>query len=232
MDRIIFIVEASVIGPMYINKAVKELGYKPIFLVNLKNQEGDSLKQILNSEFIECETTNVDSLINAIKKFQNSIAGIITFLDSRLKLVSEVAEYFSIPGIDSKVPLLYDKAKVSELIPEYSPKSVRFFCNDIPYKKIEKLFDNAASGIVVKPCLLAGGKGFREIKKREEIKSIKEVDNTLPKYLDPEYMIAQEYIDGELISYEGYINSEEIVFLGITGRKKNRHDRVYFYLPI
>ncbi|WP_340614208.1 hypothetical protein [Xenorhabdus thailandensis] len=52
MKKYIIVSEASFLGISYISKAIKNLGYEPIFITNYRSQEGDALSQLAQERAI------------------------------------------------------------------------------------------------------------------------------------------------------------------------------------
>jgi len=232
MRKKLFIVESSVIGPQYLSKAAAELDLESIFLTKLTNQEGDALKGLVNSNFIVCDTEDPKQLIDVISRFKKTeIAGVVTFLDSRLDLIAKICARLKVPGIDPAVLRLKDKGAVARLIPEYSPRTIEFHCDKIPFRKIDSLLKDNANGLIVKPRFLAGGKGFRWVRNRQDLNGLSQEIHKLPKGLKPHLMIAQTKAPGELVSFEGFVIEGNTTVIGVTGRRKIGSTESAFLFP-
>lgn len=234
MSKHLYIVESSVLGIQDLAKAASRLGYTPIILVDINNQEGTALQQIVTLKYIHCDTSSSSELINIINMTSehHEVAGIITLLDSRLDVVSKVAHTLGLPGVDSAVSILKSKAVVNQLIPEYVPASIAVNTNLITESKIHQFLYENHNHIFLKPSFASGGKGVHHVRNIEEFyQTVKILNNSLPSYLKPEDIVMQAYIEGELISAEGWVYQGQVNFLGMTGRKKIKNTESRFIFP-
>ncbi|WP_392336212.1 hypothetical protein [Pantoea stewartii] len=89
MNQHIMVVEASFLGVSYIARAIRNLGYEPVFLTNYWNQEGDALIQLAQERAIFCDTTDIEDIKRVVNAFGiEKIAGLTTLLDSRLAIIA------------------------------------------------------------------------------------------------------------------------------------------------
>jgi hypothetical protein len=227
MKKIVFI-ETSDIGAAYTAKACKLLGFEPVFLCDLNNIQGDTKLQ-LDREFLagnvfQANTTSLDSLTEALTKNNidfESIAGVMTFLDSRLELALQLSHFLKTPfSLDSAIYKLKNKAVVQSLIPEYSPPTLLV---DVGRDCSEELkeFIGTHGKVILKPTKLAGAIGAKyfDITNYSEIGEYLKSQN-LPEYLKDDQWICQSVIEGKLYSIEGYVQGGEVFFLGLSDRKK------------
>lgn len=220
--KILFVIDSSFIGPEYIINGAKASNLRVIFLTNIYKQGGDAIKEISQGEFIHCNTESFDELFKIISCYEKEeIAGIITFLDSKLDICAELCEKLDVNGLDNSTIALKSKNYVNLTIPEYVPKSISFNIKQIPYKELKEMFLNTESSLILKPEYTAGGSGVRLLQSEEDIDNIENlIDLNLPEHLRPSDIIVQEKIEGELVSIEGYVFKGEVTFIGSTGRRK------------
>ncbi|AME06196.1 ATP-grasp domain-containing protein [Bacillus siamensis] len=231
--KTLFVIDSSVIGPEYIVKAAKEMNLNVLFLTNLNSQEGDALSQLTSYKFINCNTNSFEELYEIIKTFpKEDIAGVISFLDSKLEICSKLCSALDIKGIDPKIELLKDKAYVNDIIPEFTPLSLSFTTGAIPYSEIKKMLSASQNGLILKPSFAAGAKGISVLEDENDIENIEKLfDKTLPKHLHPDEYVVQEIIDGELVSLEGYVLESKVIPIGVTGRRKTENAESVFIFP-
>ncbi|MGZ3772558.1 MAG: ATP-grasp domain-containing protein [Pseudobdellovibrionaceae bacterium] len=218
----IIVIETSDIGAKYTVKAAEHLGYETLFLANLGNYQADTKKELLESQYIDCDTTSADSLYQTLKQNNiQDIAGVITFLDSRLVVASELAKKLGVNGINESVIGLKDKGHVQNLIPQFSPPTITFKLTQFPYEEIKQLFQKFEK-IIIKPTLTAGALGVEIIESPNELNGIanKLANSNLPDFLNNNTWVAQAYLDGPLYSIEGYVKNGELNILGISDRFK------------
>ena len=220
--KILFVIDSSFIGPEYIINGAKASNLRVIFLTNIYNQGGDAIKEISQGEFIHCNTESFDELFKIISCYEKEeIAGIITFLDSKLDICAELCDQLGVNGLDKSTIALKSKNYVNLTIPEYVPKSISFNIKQIPYEKLKEMFSSVESSLILKPEYTAGGSGVRLLQSEEDINNIENlIDLDLPEHLRPSDIIVQEAIEGELVSIEGYVFEGEVTYIGSTGRRK------------
>ncbi|MGZ3769360.1 MAG: ATP-grasp domain-containing protein [Bdellovibrio sp.] len=218
----IIVIETSDIGAKYTSEAAKLLGYEALFLVNLNNYQADTKAQLLECDYIDCDTTSCESLISIIKLNNvENIEGVITFLDSRLTVAVEMAKALRVKGIDESVLNLKDKAYVQNLIPQFSPPSISFNLDEYPENAIEKMKTEFAK-IIFKPTLTAGAIGVEIVDREVSSQAIKEklMNANIPGFLNNKNWLAQAFLQGPLYSVEGFVKNNSVRFLGISDRQK------------
>ena len=218
----IVIIDSACIAAGYTAEAVKSLGFEPVFLCTLAQFQGDARRQIGSYRHIDCDTTSVAAVIEAIRT--NGLAplkGILTTEDTRLTVACAVARELGVPGIDPAVLQLKDKAAVAALIPEFSPRSVSFASDSIPGAAIRALFVDGGK-VIVKPTQGAGALGVFCLSSSAEVETLawKIGAAALPAYIDDGGWIAQSFIEGRLVSAEGYVIDGTVTVVGFTGRRK------------
>ncbi len=101
----IIVVETSDIGARYSGNSIRNLGFEPVFLVEIKNYQSDTLKQIQEFDYFDINTTSVSEMLCFICAQVWMIEAVTTFLDSRLHLVVELAQALKVRGLDSRPSL-------------------------------------------------------------------------------------------------------------------------------
>ncbi|HVG18343.1 MAG TPA: hypothetical protein VNI02_04770 [Blastocatellia bacterium] len=219
--RIVF-VESSCVGAGYSAEAAIDLGYDPVFLTDLVASQGDTRMQMAKYECVECDTRSVDAMKAAIEKARlDNIHFITSFNDSYLMNAVALARRMNVKGMCPAIERLKDKGEVFGLLPDFSPPTVVFASDDIPFEAIERLL--ASSGaVIVKARRSSGGLGTLTLRSSEEINRLhRHLSSTqIPDHLSPELWLAQEFTAGELVSLEGYVIDSAVKFLGFSGRKK------------
>lgn len=217
----LIIIETSDIGARYTAEGAQRLGFEPVFLVRMENYQGDTRRQLRNLEFYEVDTTSAASMAEFILTKGWSIAGVTTFLDSRLHLAIELSRILNVPGLDPALKPYKDKGAAYKLAPHLSPPSVCFNRANFPEEEIAQLRQSFAAAIV-KPRCAAGGIGARVFAPEEPASAIVEhiQGRDLPVHLQPDEWMVQAFIQGELVSVEGFVHSGQTKVLGFTGRRK------------
>jgi predicted ATP-grasp superfamily ATP-dependent carboligase len=227
MKRIIFI-ETSDVGAFYTAEGSRRLGYEPLFVCNINNIQGDTRLQIENEfskgNVIDVDTTSIEKIKSALIKSNinfDNIIGVMTFLDSRLELSIQLAKELDCSfQLDSAILNLKSKSRVQELIPEYSPKSITFKTNNIPYDSINERFKETEK-IIIKPTKLAGAIGAEIFNKENYLEVGSAIHKIkIPEYLNENEWICQDFIEGQLLSIEGFVRNKNITYLGISDRSK------------
>jgi hypothetical protein len=230
----LYVVESSVIGPAYISQAAKELGLEVTYLSKISNQEGDALRQMLAGRVLQCDTEDAAEMAAIIREDcgHRKLDGVVTFLDSRLGVCAELCRVLGVKGVDPAIMTVKSKAAVNELVPEYVPRSLAFDARNAPEAELRQMLRQASCGLIAKPALAAGAKGYREIGSEAELLPATQlVDRQLSPALMPHHLVVQERVLGELVSLEGFVTEGSLHFLGATGRRKQGNSESVFIFP-
>lgn len=231
--KIVF-VETSDIGAAYSAEACLLLGYEALFLCNSGNYQGDTLAQLKQLAHIECDTTDVDAMYQALVEQIDvtEVFAVTTLLDSRLEVAFDLADKLQVKGIDRAVMQLKSKAEVVELVPEFSPNTLIVDAQHIDEDAIIG-FAQSTPEFIVKPEKLAGGIGAKFFNHQEvELVAPHIAQVTLPSYLDEHLWLLQEVIDGQLYSVEGFVENGQMSLLGLCSRRKIGLTESYFEFPV
>ena len=230
----LYIIESSVIGPAYVRRAARDIGLEVTYLSRVSNQEGDALHQMLAGRVLQCDTEDRDAMAALIREDtdQRDLAGVVTFLDSRLDVCAALCRALAVNGVDQAIGVIKSKAVVNALIPEYVPRSLHCDAREAPAADLRKMLREAPHGLIVKPAFAAGAKGYREIATEAQLLPAEQlVDKQLSPFLKPHDLVVQEKIVGELVSLEGFVTQGTLRFLGATGRRKLGHSESVFIFP-
>lgn len=222
MSKKILFVESSCVGAAYSAEAAIDLGYSPVFLTDLVASQGDTRRQMSKYECVECDTRSVDAMMAAIENARlDGIHFITSFNDSYLMNAVALARRMNVGGICQAVERLKDKGEVYTLVPDFSPRTVLFSSDDIPFDAIRGLLESSEA-VIVKARRSSGGLGTLTLRSVEEVNRLPRrlSESGIPDHLSPELWLAQEFTEGELVSLEGYVIDSAVKFLGFSGRKK------------
>jgi ATP-grasp N-terminal domain len=230
----LYIIESSVIGPAYTRQAANKLGLEVTYLSKISNQEGDALRQMLAGRVLQCDTEDVGAMAEIIRgdSGHRNPDGVMTFLDSRLSVCAELCRVLGVTGVDPAILTIKSKADVNRLIPEYVPPSLAFDARNAPEARLRQILSQARHGLIAKPALGAGARGYREIATEAEMfPATQLVDGQLSPALRPFDLVVQERVLGELVSLEGFVTQGSLHFLGATGRRKRGNSESVFIFP-
>ena len=233
--RSIIIIETSDVGAAYTAKAVQALGCLPIFICSLRNYQADTLEQITNYIWLESDTTSAKTIFATIQQHRNAtnilgkslrnVAGVISFLESRLSVAIQLAAVLGVSGIDPAVLVLADKGKVANLIPEYSPEFILFKRDVLPLAQLQNWLQKAQE-IIIKPTYSTGALGLFKLDATEGSLTEDLLHNKMIIYSQDQWSIlsgewlAEPLIPGDLVSLEGYVCAGQVHFLGFSSRHK------------
>ncbi|HWP45072.1 MAG TPA: hypothetical protein VNO14_17650 [Blastocatellia bacterium] len=221
MKRVVFI-ESSCVGGAYCAEAAIELGYSPIFLTEPAVSQGDTRKQILKYDHIECHTGSVERMKAVTSELHLTGSDFITsFSDTSLMHAVALARELGTRGLCPAIERLKDKGVVYGIVPEHSPPSVLFTAQRIPHDRIKSLFRQCGA-VIVKARRASGGLGAITLQSPEEVARLDDLlpRCVIPEHLAPDLWMAQGFVEGELVSLEGYVCDCVPRFLGFSGRKK------------
>lgn len=221
MKETIVILETSDVGATSTAMAVKNLGYLPLFLTKPGSYQGDTLDQLHEWPYVECDTTSVLEMVDVLSGLNRRIVGVFTALDSRLHVSIALAKSLGIKHIDDAVMSLKSKNQVCRIIPEFSPKNMEFDTKAISKEKLES-FIGECERAIIKPEATAGGVGTFEVTPSSNLEDVlSEVRKCdFGTHLNSSKWLLQEFLQGSLYSYEGYVTKGQVHFLGVSSRKK------------
>ncbi|NJL25239.1 MAG: hypothetical protein HC902_08705 [Calothrix sp. SM1_5_4] len=215
MSQSLVFLETSDIGARYSALAARRLGYDPVFLIDPKNYQADTRAQLEKFRTIRCDTTRIAHMMSALDAAGvHDIAGVMTFLDSRLVPAVELSNCLNVSGLDPAVVILKDKGKVADLIGEFGPRTIVFHRSRIPLNEIREMVDEFGR-VVLKPTQTAGGIG-NFVLTTEDLENIEPLirSASLPRALDHGFWVVQAFCEGRLVSLEGYVDDGIVTILG------------------
>jgi hypothetical protein len=200
------------------------MGLRPLFLCDLRNYQADTRKQILRYPHIDVATRSAGELLAQLESLlpREQIAGVMTFLDSRLAVAVELAERLGCSGMDPAVLDTRSKGWVAWALPEHSPRTLAFQRSRLDAAVLERFLSSCPHGAILKPQNAAGAIGMVRVERSPDLAhALDQVRQTeIPDFLAPDEWIIQELATGELASVEGYVCEGQVRFLGLTGRRK------------
>lgn len=221
MARKLIFVETSDIGARYSAEAARRLGFDPVFLAQMKNYQADTRSQLCEARVLECDTRRAAQILQTLRMENvKDIAGIMTFLDSRLVPTLTAASLLGVNGPDPAVRHLKDKGRVAQLVPDFSPPTVNFHRDAVPFDRIDRMVADYGS-VILKPTQTAGGIGNLTVSDEnfDQIVSwIREVGS--PEAFERGSWVAQALCHGNLVSVEGFVQDGVLHVLGFSGRRK------------
>lgn len=239
MKKIIFI-ETSDIGAAYTANACRKLGFDPLFICDLDNVQGDTRKQLdaelMLGNLINMKSTDALAIAQELERrnISNSeIAGVMTFLDSRLEVAIKLGQKLGCPHqMDKAILSLKSKSYVQQIIPEYSPKTISFHANQIPNDLINNLIIKNGK-VLIKPEKTAGAIGTQIF----DLSNAQDIDNfissqQLPEHLNDQKWLCQQYLNGKLYSIEGYCHQGKVSIFGVSNRRKINFTESQIEFPV
>lgn len=226
----ILIIDSSDVGAKYTADAIIEMGYEPIFLVNLDDFQGDTVKQIKRYAYFEVNTKSIEALEKIIQQYSiRDIEGVFTALDSKIPIAIQLAEKLKVRGLSPNLLKISTKDEVSELISEYSPKSISIKKSDLQsHLQSIAAMSNMHKKLVLKPNNAAGGVGVLIVSSPINMDVI---ENHLNQFNFNNWLL-MEFITGDLVSLEGFFYRGQSTFLGFTSRNKIGNTESYMEFPI
>ncbi len=232
---VLLILETSDIGARYTGLAARKLGYEPVFLADLPTYQADPLDQLSEFRCISTSTTHSAVLETIVRdQIDAPIVGVLTFLDSRLRVAAELAARLAVAGPDPTVIRLKGKDAVSALIPEFSPHTFPITPETTLESLVQFLETNESQDWILKPSDAAGAIGLQRLNRNEA--NLGNIQNriaasSVAEHLRPEQWVLQEWAKGELFSVEGFVHQGKIEFIGCNGRTKIGNTEASLFFP-
>ena len=222
------LVDTSDVGADYSAKAVQQLGFEPIFLVDLDEFQGDTINEVKQYQHFHADTHSVSDLLNVIQtnNIQN-IEGVITALDSGIPFAIELAQQLNVRCMPPILSQLASKSYVAELIPEYSPKSYALSAEQLKQAQTQAYLKQY-NQLLIKPAKASAGIGAKHFRSEDIASSLTDHIAQFP-YDD---WVVMEYIEGTLFSLEGFVNDNDVHYLGFTSRKNIGNTESYCEFPV
>lgn len=219
--KTLVIVESSCVGATYTGKAAQLLGYKPLFLADKHGSQGETRERMDAFDVLECDTSSIERMMSALDRAGIADVGaVISLCDTNIMSAVELGEALGARTVSAVARTLKDKGNVLSMVPEYSPPSIVFDADKIPYARLAALCETNWR-VIFKACCSSGGLGSFSVEAVDSNSLEKQIrESGVPSHLKPEKWIAQGFIEGRLVSLEGYAVGSTPVFLGFSGRKK------------
>jgi hypothetical protein len=235
MKAILFL-GTSLVGAQYISDAVSELGYRPIFLLNIDEYSGDPRRAIERCEYYQADVNSLSDILRAIREnnLTNNAIAVTSLLDETLHHACAVAKQLNIQGPDAALSLLIDKSAVREIIPEFSPPSFVVSLPNLSEEKLNKFVEQNASfkEFMIKPGISSGAVGISILNQPITTDQIKKIigESTIENAVNQNWII-QPRIMGTLYSLEGYVQDEKSHFLGFSKRIRKEFTEIASEFP-
>ncbi len=215
------LLESTDAGAFEMGMAIVQMGYTPLFLIDVNNYKADLITALQNFEWINVNTQSEEEIINILSPLKDSIEGIASLVDSRIAMAATISKKMNIAGPDIACIILKDKTSVAELCPEYSLKTITLSDDlDLAKRQAKEYFLDKS--VVVKPRLGCGALGMTVLHSEQEKEAF------LIKTMDRSSWLMQEFLEGNLYSMEGWLDQKGLNFLGWTSRRKINKTEVEF----
>ncbi|MBC3212444.1 ATP-grasp domain-containing protein [Serratia fonticola] len=231
MKNIIFI-DASHVSAASSYEACLSMGVNALFIINPDSYKGDTLVGIPHENLIYADTTNYHNILLEISTREiNNIIAVFSLTDRAMRSSILVGSHLQVCTLDLALLFLLQKEIVSNLIPEFTPKTLPFTLANLNKVFLCNMVEKYGK-VVIKPSETSASIGSFFIKSKQDVDNLVDyITNTFSEKLTKGTWLAQQYIDGEFFSVEGYVCNRHVTFLGITYRKRLGNTLTAAYFP-
>jgi hypothetical protein len=216
----LLIVEPTLISTRATIEAARSLAFEPVLLCDRRHYGGDAASALALCEVHDLDASDAAAMQAWAEAHRGAdVAGVYTPADRYLAPASTLAHALGVPGPDPAVTLLGDKARVGELVPEFSPPHLEFDPEAPPMPALEALA-RAQGGLVFKPTRLAGARGVFEMSEFNEAEIRAGLARERASVGASQPWMAQVRVKGALASLEGLFTDGRLVVLGHSLRRK------------
>lgn len=222
MKAILFL-GTSLVGAQYTADAVKKLGYNSIFLLNIDEYSGDPRLAIGRCEHYKADVHSLFDILRAIDEnhLVDKVIAVTSLLDETLHNACAVAKKLGIHGPDVTLSQLVNKATVINMIPEFSPPSLKVSLSNLSENQLNNFINQNISfhEFIIKPGISSGAVGIAILSQSFMIHDIKKIisKSTIENAVSQPWII-QPRIIGTLYSLEGYVKNGQLYFIGFSKR--------------
>lgn len=216
----LLIVEPTLISTRACIEAARTLGFEPVLLCDRAHYTGDAAEALALCALHQIDAGDGAALQAWAAAHRDAeVAGVYTPADRFLSQAATLARLLGVPGPDPAVAVLGDKARVGELVPEFSPPQRAFDPDAPPMAELQALAETHG-GLVFKPTRLAGARGVFELPgfDAEAIRPRLAQERASVGAAQP--WMAQARVAGALASLEGRFSDGRLTVLGHSLRRK------------
>ena len=155
-----------------------------------------------------------------IESYSLNLSGVISFAsEAGMELVSKIAKYFSLNGLDNNlVDKFINKSKQRKIWKKYGVENLKFEVFDDPDLAIEYIIKSNID-LIIKPCVSSGSRGVHKI----NVKSPKVLSSQLSNafhHSKSAQIIVEQYIEGIEFIVEVFFNDRFLNILAILQKNK------------
>ncbi|MGW7594453.1 ATP-grasp domain-containing protein [Streptomyces rubiginosohelvolus] len=232
----IIILGINAISAKYAPRALRTAGYEPVFLADpeaFAGQAADSLRECACFPVDIEDRAAVLRLLAEDPSITQDAFAITGLYDEKFPLIAEIAADHGLHGPDPVAVRLASKGEVAELIPEFSPPTLRFTGGEAARLAVDPAAcAPAPGGWVLKPAEQAGARGAARLRPGAGPTDVWNAVATTGLSRDAAHpWVLQADIRGPLFSLEGYVAGGRIVFIDFSQRGRIAWTEVSNLLP-
>nr|WP_272899228.1 ATP-grasp domain-containing protein [Caldalkalibacillus salinus] len=169
-------------------------------------------EQAYAHHYIEVDAITTDAICDALEGFAPKLAGVTTYVEAFVPIVSEVCHHFHLPSIPLHARFnVRDKSKMRHLFQENNVPSPAWAYIHHEY---DPGFDHVTYPAVIKPVSGWSSIGVQKVLNKKEAQQ----SYLALRHKGQAFMI-EEYIEGPEFSIDGVIHNNNIYYSGITSKQ-------------
>jgi hypothetical protein len=227
--KTLLIAETNDLTPGPLAGAIRELGYRPLFLVHPGEHAGDVLRALQDLPVHWLERQLDEEYLLQLAVENGPVAGVVTLADLYVAPAARAARRAGVPGLAPEVAALNNKAVLQQLLVEFCPPGMSF---DSPPTEAERSALGAllarAGTVRIKPAW--GTAGVLQVTLRAEAE--------LDAFLDDcpaRRWLAQAFLPSSrsgLYSLEGFVHRGRLHELGVSRRRRRGAAETGTFFPV
>jgi hypothetical protein len=227
--KTILMVETSDMTPGPLARAVTDLGYRPLFLVQPGEHAGDVLRSLSEVRVRWVDGRLDEECLHELTESDDTVAGIVTLADLYVLPAARAARRRGVRGLAPEVAALNDKATLQQTMAENCPPGRVF---DTPPSAADRgalqVLLARTGKLRIKPAWGTGGALQATVATGEELDA----------FLDrcpARRWVAQAYLPGSrygLYSLEGFVHQGRLHEVGVSRRRRLGATETGTFFPI
>jgi hypothetical protein len=217
----IIIIGINAVSAKYLPRALRDVGYEPIFILNPDDYAGEARDELLSCT---CYPADFDNWPEVLELFAENpeitrgVDAISSLYDEKFPLTEYLAQTYGLQHPEPAFAQLAVKAEVLRLVPEYSPATHVFAAKD--WATADPAAVGARSGaVILKPSVQSGAAGLSHLTSQDTPETVRDAiaDSGLWDAQAQTWLL-QAKVAGPLISLEGYVADGRLSFIGFSTR--------------
>lgn len=205
----------------YLPRALRDIGYEPIFILDLDDYAGEARDALASCTCYAADFENWPEVLELFAEnpeITRGVDAISSLYDEKFPLTDYLARTYGLQHPEPAFAQLAAKAEVLRLVPEYCPPTHVFAAED--WATADPAAVAGRSGVVIlKPSVQSGAVGLSHLTSRDTPETVRGAIAASGLWdAQAQIWLLQAMVVGPLISLEGYVADGKPSFIGFSIR--------------